>query len=115
MPKVLDADVPPWMTFFRAFIARIFLMAVVYLNSIAEERLLYRHARFLFFYQAVQPLRDGGVVEREHPPDDLVLSDFLPNRTADDIKFVVCLIRVVKIVLDLSVIIAAKPLKPFQG
>jgi len=75
MPKVLDALVPPWITFFRAVIARIFLMAVVYLKSIAKKRLLNGDARFLLFYKTVQPLRDGRIVDAGHASLDLVSPD----------------------------------------
>jgi hypothetical protein len=73
-------------------------MAVVYLNSIAEQRLLYRDARFLLFDQTVQSLGDGGIVDARHAAFDLVSSDGFLYAGADCGKIFVCSPLVAEIV-----------------
>jgi hypothetical protein len=54
MARVFPALVPPWMTFFRAVIRRIRLIAVVYLKSIPKQGLLDVDRVLLLVNQAKQ-------------------------------------------------------------
>ena len=103
------------MTFFRACMARIFLIAVVYLNSIPEQGLLDVNRILLLIHQVVEALRDGWVVERKQAADDLVFPYLFPNRTADTTELLVITLFVLKIVLNLPLIIATKPLESLKG
>jgi hypothetical protein len=71
------------MTFFRAVIRRIRLIAVVYLKSIPKQGLLDVDRVLLAFHKVVEALSDGRVVLTDHAPFDLVLTDGSPYTRAD--------------------------------
>jgi hypothetical protein len=105
------------MTFFRAVIRRIRLIAVVYLKSIPKQGLLDVDRVLLTLHKIVEALSDGRVVLTNHAPFDLVLADGSPYTRADGYIVVISLVPVCEIgpkVLN-YICIRTPILKAFQG